>query len=250
MSKFIFCDLEATGNRKQDRIIQLGLIIFEKGTKSCPEYVFNELNSVNANMMSEAMELHNITPEMLVGKKDLHSTEGYKMLCKFNLSENFFIVHDAQSDLKMLEKEDFVSKLTIIDTLKCAKHIYSTLNIHRLQFLRYELELYKKETAEAEKMNIILKAHDALSDAIVTKLLFEQLILETANKFSITSEFEAIQKLIELSSVPVLLQRFSFGKYKGEDIKDILRSDYKYVRWMRNTLELDEDMRYTLDYYL
>ncbi len=250
MIKYIFCDLEATGNREQDRVIQLGLMVFEKSIDTPPVYIFNELNATNAHMMSEAMELHNITPDMIEDKDNLHSTYGYKKLCELNVMENIFIAHDAPSDLKMLKKEDFISRMTVIDTLKCTKHLFSNLDTHRLQFLRYELELYKNEKIEANKVNISLKAHDALSDIIVTKILFERLIHEVKNKFDITTEKNAIEKLIELSSTPVLLERFKFGKYKGEYIDDILNSDYGYVQWMRNTLKLDEDMKYTLDYYL
>ncbi len=250
MSKYIFCDLEATGNRDQDRIIQLGLMIFEKSINTDPVYIFNELNSTDADMMSEAMELHNITPEMLIGKNDLFSTEGYKTLQELNLPKNVFIAHDAPSDLKMLKKEGFANKLTVIDTLKCTKHLFPDLDTHRLQFLRYDLELYKDEITLAETMNITLKAHDAISDIVVTKLLLKKLIKETENQFGITSESVVVEKLIELSSARVLFQRFNFGKYKGEYIEDVVHSDYDYVLWMRDTLKLDEDMKYTLDYYL
>ncbi len=242
--------MEATGNREQDRIIQLGLMVFEESIDTSPIYIFNELNATSAEMMSEAMELHNITPNMLEDKKDLYSTEGYKKLCELNLPENIFIAHDAPSDLKMLKKEGFNSNMIVLDTLKCVKHLFSELDTHRLQFLRYELELYREEIAEAEIIDITLKAHDAMSDIVVTKLLLKRLIKEVENKFGITSELEVFEKLIELSSTPVLLRRFKFGKYKGEYIEDVLNIDSRYVEWMRKTLTLDEDMKYTLDHYL
>ncbi len=250
MSKYLLCDLEATGNREQDRIIQLGLMVLEGSIDSMPIHMFNALNATDAHMMSEAMELHNITPEMLKDKKSLYNTEGYQILCELNQAENIFIAHDAPSDLKMLQKEKFIHKTTIIDTLRCAKHLFPELDTHRLQFLRYELGLYKEENVEAERVNIQLKSHDALSDVLVTKLLLKKLIIEVQNKFAITSESVAVKKLIELSSTPVLLQRFKFGKYKGEYIEEIANSDYGYMVWMRDTLKLDEDMKYTLDYYL
>ena len=71
MLKYILCDIEATGNRDQDKIIQLGLIVFENSIDTQPVYTSNELNSTMAEMMSEAMEIHNITPEMLKDKKCL-----------------------------------------------------------------------------------------------------------------------------------------------------------------------------------
>ncbi len=242
--------MEATGNREQDRIIQLGLMVFEKSINTSPIYIFNALNSTNAEMMSEAMELHNITPDMLANKKKLHDTEGYGVFSELNTPDNIFIAHDAPSDLKMLRKENFSNKMTVIDTLKCARHLFDHLDIHRLQYLRYELGLYKNEKEEAENLNIVIRSHDALSDIVVAKLLFSKLMSKIKNKFDLVTDKEIFDKMIELSTTPVLIKKFKFGKYKGEYIDEVANSDYGYIGWMRDTLKLDEDMKYTLDYYL
>ena len=177
MLNYILCDIEATGNRDQDRIIQLGLMVFENSIATQPVYTSNELNSTMAEMMSEAMEIHNITPEMLKDKKPLHETNGYSKLCELNNKANIFIAHDAPSDMKMLRRESFNSEMTVIDTLRCARHLFDHLDTHRLQFLRYELGLYRDEDTEAEKLDIDLKAHDAISDVLVMKILLSRLIL-------------------------------------------------------------------------
>ncbi len=250
MLKYILCDIEATGNRDQDRIIQLGLMVFENSIDTQPVYTSNELNSTMAEMMSEAMEIHNITPEMLADKKQLHKTNGYSKLCELNNKSNIFIAHDAPSDMKMLRRENFSSEMTVIDTLRCARHLFDHLDAHRLQFLRYELGLYRDEDTEAEKLDIDLKAHDAISDVLVMKILLSRLMAEVKNQFGVVTGIEIFDKLIELSITPVFLKKFKFGKYKGEYIDEIANSDYGYIGWMRNTLKLDDDMKHTLDYYL
>jgi len=250
MSKYILCDIEATGNRDQDRIIQLGLMVFENSIDTKPVYMSNELNSTMAEMMSEAMEIHNITPEMLVGRKLLYETNGYRKLCELNKIENIFIAHDAPSDMKMLGRESFNSEMTVIDTLRCARHLFEHLDAHRLQFLRYELGLYRDEDTEAEKLDIDLKAHDAISDVLVMKILLSRLMVEVKKQFGLTKDIEIFDKLIELSRTPVFIKKFKFGKYKGEYIDEVANSDYGYISWMRNTLKLDDDMKHTLDYYL
>ncbi len=247
---YILCDVEATGNRGNDRIIQLGLMLFKNNLNNDPLEIYNELNHTDANMMPEAMEIHNITPEMLKNKKELHQTNGYNKLCELNNKGNIFIAHNAPSDMKMLRRENFSSEMTVIDTLRCARHLFDHLDAHRLQFLRYKLGLYKDEETEAEKLNINLKAHDAISDVLVMKLLLSRLIAEVKNQFGLTADIEIIDKLIELSITPVLLKKFKFGKYKDEYIDEIANSDFGYIGWMRDTLKLDEDMKYTLDYYL
>lgn len=250
MSLLIFCDIEATGNRKFDRIIQLGLILVESSIDTYPLNIFNELNFSDIDIMAEAMELHNITPNMLKDKKNLNETNGYKKLSEINNLKNIFIAHDAPSDIKMLEKEGFINQMMVIDTLKCTKHLFGHLNAYRLQFLRYKLELYKDEEVEAEKINITLYSHDALSDTLIMRLLLLKLIEEVKKQFSLTSNLKIFQKLIELSYTPVLLSKFPFGKYKGILINEVVNNDFEYVEWMRNTLKLDIDMNYTLDYYM
>ena len=46
------------------------------------------------------------------------------------------------------------------------------------------------------------------------------------------------------------MRTFKFGKYKGRNIAEIADEDFGYLQWMRKNLELDEDMKYTLDSYL
>jgi uncharacterized protein (DUF3820 family) len=54
-------------------------------------------------------------------------------------------------------------------------------------------------------------------------------------------------KMIEISSKPVLLSRMYFGKHKGQLFKDILKD---YLKWLSGTDDLDEDMRFTVGHYL
>ena len=57
-------------------------------------------------------------------------------------------------------------------------------------------------------------------------------------------------KLAELTQTPVLIKTFKFGKYKDREIEEIVKADKGYITWMQNNLELDEDLAYTLEYYL
>lgn len=247
---FILCDLEATGNRTHDKIIELGLMICQSSLNDPTPKIYSEYNSTDAEMMIEAMEIHHITPDMLRDKKPLKDTDGYKILNSFNRQNNIFISHDISSDLKLLHREGFVNQMKIIDTLKCTKHLFGELDAYRLQYLRYKLALYKDEPRMSEQYTVNIKAHNALSDLLVMKLLLSKLINEIENTYYTSNEETIIKKLIELSITPVLIKRFQFGKYKGEYIEDIVHDDYRYIEWMRDTLTLDEDMKYTLAYYL
>jgi DNA polymerase-3 subunit epsilon/exodeoxyribonuclease X len=173
MAYYVLFDTETTGNRDDDKVIQFGAMILDQKGKV---EAFNEFCSTDVDIKTEAMEVHNITPDMLVGKPKATETTFYKKLEELNTSENFLIAHNISFDMGMVVKEGFVNQYRLIDTLRCAKHLFSDLPYHRLQYLRYELELYKTEEAEAAKHNITIKAHDAIGDVLVMKLFLSKLV--------------------------------------------------------------------------
>jgi len=67
MPKYILFDTETTGNQERDRIIQIGAMIVHDKTNI---EIIDELCSTPVPISIEAMEVHNITPELL-GKRAL-----------------------------------------------------------------------------------------------------------------------------------------------------------------------------------
>ncbi|MCK4441958.1 MAG: 3'-5' exonuclease, partial [Sulfurovaceae bacterium] len=147
----------------------------------------------------------------------------------------------------MLEKEGFKNQMQLIDTLRCSKHLFPHSPYHRLQYFRFSLGLYKLEAQEAQKYNITIKAHDAIGDVLVMKLLLSKLVSKVKEKYP---NAHPMKKLVELTKQPVLLQEFRFGKYNGEKIEDIARRDMSYLKWMYKNMDLDEDMQFTLEYIM
>lgn len=245
MAKYLLFDTETTGSSQEDRIIQIGLMIVHSAKEI---EVYDEMCSSEVPIKIEAMEVHNITPDLLENKPLCTETTAYKKIEYYNDSSNYLIAHNIQFDLGMIEKEDFKNKYQIIDTLRCARHLFSDLPYHRLQYLRYALELYKTEEDEANTLNITIKAHDAIGDVLVMKLFLTKLVQKAKEIYPNKNPMEL---LVELTSTPVKLKTFRFGKYKGQEIESVVLSDRGYISWMRgNMADLDEDMKYTLDYYL
>jgi len=244
MAVYILFDTETTGNQESDRIIQVGAMIVHSKDRI---EVIDEMCFSDEPIKIEAMEVHNITPEIIANKPPYSQTNFAKKVQEYNSKDNYLIAHNISFDLGMLQKEGFENNYTIIDTLRCAKHLLPNSTAHRLQYLRYALELYKQENAEAEKLGVTIKAHDAIGDVLVMKLLLSHLVKLTQEEYA---GINPMQKLAELTQTPVLMQTFKFGKYKDQSIEEIASSDMGYLKWMRNNLELDEDMKYTLDYYL
>ena len=244
MPKYILFDTETTGNQENDRIIQLGAMIVH--SKDNIE-VYDELCSTEIPISIEAMEVHNITPDIIKNKPSYKELAFTKKLEELNKKENYLIAHNISFDLGMLEKEGFENQYTLIDTLRCAKHLLPDSPYHRLQYLRYSLELYLSEAEEANKLDVTIKAHDAIGDVLVMKLLLSKLVTLAKEQFPGENPMET---LVKLTHTPVLIKIFKFGKYKGQEVSEIANTDKGYLQWMQSNMDLDEDLSFTLNYYL
>lgn len=241
MPHYVLFDTETTGNQEEDRVIQFGAMIVDQTGKI---EAYDEFCYSDVEIKLEAMEVHNITPNLIEGKPKATETSFYKRLEELNSNENFLIAHNISFDMAMIEKEGFINNYQLIDTLRCAKHLFPDMPYHRLQYLRYALELYKVEEAEAAKHNITIKAHDAIGDVLVMKLFLTKLVGKCRE---IYPDYNPIEKLVDLTKTPVLIKSFKFGKYKNKEIAKVAQEDPGYLNWMRTNMDLDEDLRYTLD---
>jgi len=243
-SKYIILDTETTGTAEEDRVIQLGYIVL--GTR--PIEVHNEFCSTNTPIKFGAMEVHGITPEMIENKPSCKETLAYKRLEELNSDENYLIIHNAPFDITMLEKEGFETKMKVIDTLRVAKHIFADEEAHRLQYFRYKMELYKEEKKEADSLGVEVKAHDAIGDVLILKLFLTRLKIAVLEKFP---EENPVEKMVDLTNTPILIEYFKFGKHKGKSLKEVAQDDSKYLRWMLKSMDnLDEDLRYSINVVL
>jgi len=241
MAKYIILDTETTGAAETDRVIQLGYIVLGVN----PIEVHNEFNSSEIPISFGAMEVNGITPDMIDGKPACTQTSAYKRLLELNTPENYLIIHNAPFDIKMLEKEGFSTQMKVIDTLRVAKHILPDEEAHRLQYFRYKMELYKEEAKEAEALGVVVKAHDAIGDVLVLKLLLSKLRVAVQEAYP---NENPVEKMVDLTNTPILVKTFRFGKHKGKELAEVAREDAGYLRWMLTSMSnLDEDMRYSIN---
>jgi len=244
MAKYIILDTETTGTDETDRVIQLGYIVL--GTN--PIEVHNEFNTTDIPISFGAMEVHGITPDLLEGKPTCVETSAYKRLLELNTPDNYLIIHNAPFDIKMLEKEGFSTQMKVIDTLRVAKHVLPDEEAHRLQYFRYKMDLYKEEKKEADALGIVVKAHDAIGDVLVLKLLLSKLRVAVQETFP---NENPVEKMVDLTNTPILVKTFRFGKHKGKDLEEVAREDAGYLRWMLSSMDnLDDDLRYSINHYL
>ncbi|WP_024790855.1 MULTISPECIES: 3'-5' exonuclease [unclassified Lebetimonas] len=236
--KIIILDTETTGNREEDKIIQLSFLVMNRNLEI--EEIHDTLANPGIPISFEAMAVHHITNEMIEDKSKLKFTDVYKRLKELNSPENVVVIHNAEFDLEMLKKEGFNPFFQVIDTFRILKHLIKESK-YSLQYNRYALGLYKKEKEICEKYNIKINAHDALGDVVVLGLLLQYLV----------KEFDkTVDELIELTKKPVLYDKFYQGKYKYENIRDILIKDPDYIEYMLSLTDLDPDVKYSIEHHL
>lgn len=231
----LFLDTETTGNLPTDYLCQL---CYKMGDK-----IVNELYKPPVPISIESMAIHHITEEMVADKPAFKNSAEFKNLEKLFEEGVIFVAHNAKFDVSMLKKEGLTPK-KIIDTYRVARFLDPEAKIpsYRLQYLRYFLGI---------KIEAI--AHDAKGDVMVLEKLFERLVKKIMENDK-CDESQAIEKMLEISSHPVIFKTINFGKYKNRFLEELAHDDPDYLRWLleqkRQNPEDEEDWIYTLETYL
>ncbi len=236
--KIIILDTETTGAGQSDRICQLSFLVCNEDLEI--EAIYNDLCTPPLPISFEAMAIHHITPEMIEGKAICQESKAFKALCELNHPTNLLVIQNAAFDLGMLEKEGFHSQMQLIDTFRILRAYYPNDGTSSsLQYKRYQWGLYKQEKAQCDTLGIQLFAHDALSDVIVLKNLFEKI-----------SEEHSLPKMILACDTPILLEYIPYGKHKGERFLDIAKEARGDLHYMLKSESLDQDIKASIEYAL
>jgi len=237
MKKIIFFDTETTGNEtKKDFVCQLAY--------KTTDTMFSELFKPSIPIPPEASAITHITNKMVADKKAFQESTNYgaiKLL--FEDPNSVVVAHNAKFDLAIISKEDIFPS-NFICTLRVARYLdkENVIPQYKLQYLRYYLDI----EIEAE-------AHDALGDVLVLEKLYERLLAKIIKEDNLTEE-KAIERMIEISSKPSLMNVFNFGKHNGKTVEEVARIDRNYLDWMLTQKEQnadnEEDWIYTLKHYL
>lgn len=237
MKKIIFFDTETTGNEpKKDFLCQ---IAYKTGTET-----FCELYKPSIPIPPEASAITHITNKMVADKEAFKGSVGYKRIKElFESKDSVVVAHNAKFDLAIIDKE-YIKPTNFICTLRVARYLdkENIIPQYKLQYLRYYLDI-----------DIEAEAHDALGDVLVLEKLYERLLAKIIKEDGLNEE-KAIEKMIEISSKPSLMNMFNFGKHNGKTVEEVAKIDRNYLDWMlaqkEQNADNEEDWIYTLNYYL
>jgi uncharacterized protein (DUF3820 family) len=103
------------------------------------------------------------------------------------------------------------------------------------------------------KLPVEGRAHDAEGDVNVLYALLHHLLGDFMRLRNCTEE-AAIAEMEKITTTPLLLRKFNFGKYRGRSIGEIAATDRGYLQWLLgqklDSGENDENWIYTLRHYL
>ena len=246
--KLLYLDTETTQfvteELNENIMIQLATVY-----KVDKEFTFYEDKNKNTlPITSKASATHHITEEDLVDKPNYNKTNTYKKLETSLECENidYMIAHNMPFDDKVLQLAGLdTSKVKKIDTLKVMKFINDMLyekgeafESLALQFLMYELKLYKYRKPFYDKYDIEVKnAHDALFDTIDLIILTNWII----KIYNTTYE-----EMYQITNEPLELHYVPSGSNRGKRFDELTRNQ---LEWNRDN-SWDADVRYTCEILL
>src|SRR3989344_455021 len=236
--RIIFFDTETTGNGDGDRLCQRGM-----KERYIDDPLVNALYKPPVPISIESMAIHHITEKMVADKPLFVDAPEYPSIKDlFESDEVIGVAHNAAFDLAMLARESIVPKRTIC-TYKVAYALDPNDSVpnYRLQYLRYLLDL-----------DIEAEAHDAWGDVLVLEALFARLLQKMIERHG--TEEAALEAMVAMSARPLLFTTIRFGKYKGQRIEEVAKTDPGYLRWLLEQKKLapvgEEDWIYTIRHYL
>jgi len=244
-NKIVILDTETTDVTPEPWMIQLGYIVCD--------LEFNELKRENLffdigekKIDIGAMAIHHITPKILEQKlsEDTRDNMTKKWLALTDFEDAYLVAHNSPFDKRALEANGiFTDEDQWIDTYKISYDMYTDDDMrHTLQYLRYFLGCEFSETIDA---------HDALSDVIVLKSVFELIYEKYMSKWTGGNPFE---EFIEDTKIWIVLRTWTFGKHKGRTFADTYKTDFKYFVWLYqsklNSGQINDPVFNTLKYYL
>jgi len=222
-------DLETTGiNISKDRIVEICILkIYPDSSRESKTWLVNP----EMPIPKEATDIHGITNEMVEGKPKLKEIspkiiETIKDSDLGGFNSNRFDVPLLAEELLRSGYDFDLSKHKLVD-VQTIFHKMEPRNLSAAYQFYCEKTLDNAHSAEADTL-----ATFEVLDAQVAKYK------DLGNDISSISEFSFYNKNLDLAGFIIYNENkeeiFSFGKYKGQKVKEIFDKDPGYYGWIQN----------------
>lgn len=185
--------------------------------------MWSSLVNPERDIPPEASAVHDITDQMV---KDAQKI-GDLLQTIVEGAPDFYCAHNSRFDSKFINPKDAVW----LDTYRIALWLWPDAPSHSNACLRYFMKLKLNEDT-ASFPHRFGNGHVALWDAYVTAAILRRAFKEGAT----------VEQMVEVSSQPAFLPRFTFGKHAMKPIAEV---DSGYLDWILSQQGMDEDVKHT-----
>jgi len=228
--RIVTLDTESTGVGPEDQMVEIGLV-FRDLTCSASLFTWSTLVKPTVPVQPGARAAHHITDKELSTAPT--AAKVISQLKKHLARVNVITGHNLEFDVRIMMQsgvpEEILPELRIC-TWRCARHLWPDAPAYGNQTLRYWQAL------DVDPKGL---PHRALPDAVVTDALLERML-----------ESHAPDRLIELTSTPVLQTKINFGKHRGKLWSEV---NIDYCKWLvhpHRQPPFNEEVRYAAQHWI
>lgn len=225
----IFFDLETTGiNIASDRIVEISILkVFPNGNKESKTWLVNP----EMEIPKEASDIHGITNEKVVTEPTFNelAQKVSEMIAGCDLAG----FNSNRFDIPLLAEEMLRAKVDFDMKDRVAIDVQVIFHKKEERTLSAGYQFYCGKSLE--------NAHSAEADTLATyEILKAQLDKydDLENDVAFLNEYSTFKKRADFAGFIQFDEEddeiFTFGKYKGQKVTTILRTDKGYYSWIQN----------------
>lgn len=214
-------DVETTGVRPEDKIVELAYARIDANLN----ILFRDESLIDPEIPipSGASAVHGITNARVADEPTIEQYMKMKGNPLMTDEPAILIAHNAPFDIRYFGPH-MHPETEILCTLRLVKKLFPDLDSHKLQALKYSLNLPEVEG----------DAHRAGADVDMLINLVAYLMLHTGHD---------IYGLVDLSKQPLEIKKMPFGKHKGKPLSEVPKD---YIDWLLKQDNVDQDLATSL----
>lgn len=207
---FAFVDVETTGmDPRQDRVVEAACVVTHAGRRT---ESFSTLVNPRRPIPATASAVHHLTDDCVARAPSLESIVPRLTAL---VADAVVVAHNAAFDLAFLP---FLRERPTLCSLRFARLAVPEAPNHKNQVLRYHLGVRDAALSRGS-------AHEALGDAIVTSLVFD----ECVRRYLRAGGSDDVPTAIEIAMSPRRLPALPFGRHRGKPLGDVPAD---YLQWL------------------
>lgn len=233
-ARYLVADTETTGKDDHNKICEVAWVaVADRGSVLAEDFAITErvqaLIDPEQLISPAASGVHGLTNADVDGAptiEEFFSMEHPSCYGRKITEPVVLIGHRIEFDRKRLSPY-MTNVVGEIDTLRWVRRLYPDSENHQLSTMVYALGLPRSEGA-----------HRAMADVLTAYHLVRHICERTGM---------GLRELALASAEPFLVKTIPFGKHKDKTISDVIREDRRYLLWMLNNMDLDQDLKFSLE---